>query len=111
MRSGEAATLQPNLTNDERQLVKDVRWTHIHLVVSLKNNVTTCTHGRCKLATDGSLRFSHVLTEDQGKYWMQAFDERGKRVKSMDFQLLVDACGTNDCPGITALTSNSMPLI
>lgn len=94
MRSGEAVALQPNLTDEERRLVKDVRWTHIHLVVSVKNNGTTCPHGRCKLMADGSLRFSHVLAEDQGNYWMQAFDERGNRMKTTEFQLLLDAGGT-----------------
>lgn len=87
-----------------------MRWTHIHLVVSVKNNVTMCLHGRCKLMDDGSLRFSHVLAEDQGNYWMQAFDEHGNRVKTTDFQLLVDTGGTTHCSVFTATTSDSLPL-
>lgn len=110
MRSGEAVALQPNLTDEERRLVKDVRWTHIHLVVSVKNNVTECHHRRCKLMLDGSLRFSHVLAEDQGDYWMQAFDEHGNRVKTTDFRLLVDAGGTTNCSDFTASTSDFLPL-
>lgn len=110
VRSGKAVALQPNLTDEERRLVKDVRWTHIHLVVSGKNNVTTCPHRRCKLMLDGSLRFSHVLAEDQGDYWMQAFDERGNRVKTTNFQLLVDAGVTTHCSDFIASTSDFLPL-
>lgn len=82
--------MRSNLTDVERQQVKDVRWTHSNLVVSVKSNVTTCPHRRCAMMADGSLRFSHVLAEDEGKYWMQAFDKHGHRVKTTDVQLLVD---------------------
>lgn len=110
MRSGEAVELHPNLTDEERRLVKDVRWTHVHLVVSVKNNVTTCPHRRCKLVADGSLRFSHVLSEDEGNYWMQAFDERGNRVKIISFQLLVNAGGTAHCSDFPAITADTLQL-
>lgn len=94
--------MRPDLTDEERRRVKDVRWTQVHLVISVKNNSTMCPHGRCQLVPDGSLRFSHVLPEDQGDYWMQAFDERGKRVKTTNFKLLVDAGGSAHCADFTA---------
>lgn len=97
--------MRPNLTDVDRRLVKDVRWTHRNLVVSVKNNMTMCHHGRCELMVDGSLRFSRILAEDEGKYWMQAFDEHGNRVKTTDVQLLVDPGGTSHRSDITATTT------
>lgn len=102
--------MRPNLTDVDRRLVKDVRWTHRNLVVSVKNNMTTCHHGRCELMVDGSLRFSRVLAEDEGNYWMQAFDEHGNRVKTADVQLLVDPGGTSHRSDITATIPDLLPL-
>lgn len=90
-RSGEAVLLSSNLTEAGLRHVQDVRWTHIHLLMSLKNNETTCDHGRCQLLPDGSLRFSRVQTEDSGSYRLQVFEEGGNRVKTKDFLLRVDA--------------------
>lgn len=67
----------------------DVRWTNQKLWVSLKNNVTTCYHGRCELLADGSLRFSRAQSEDSGRYRLQVFDRRGTRVQEMNFELQV----------------------
>lgn len=67
----------------------DVRWTHQNLRVSLKNNVTTCGHGRCQLLADGSLRFSAVQSEDAGRYRLQVFDRLGIRVQDKNFELQV----------------------
>ncbi|KAK5858100.1 hypothetical protein PBY51_002269 [Eleginops maclovinus] len=85
--SGGAVVLNPFL---QLQLKQDVRWTHPHLVVSLKNNVTACHHGRCELRPDGSLSFSHIQTADSGNYSLEVFEEDGRRVLRRDFQLLVD---------------------
>ncbi|AWO99732.1 Hypothetical protein SMAX5B_021537 [Scophthalmus maximus] len=68
----------------------DVRWTHRHLVLSLKNNMTTCHHGRCELLSDGSLRFSPVHIQDSGNYSLQVFDRGGTRVMRTDFLLRVE---------------------
>lgn len=94
VQSGDAIVLHSNLTEVDLQLIKDVRWTHLHLVVSLKSNVTMCPHGRCELLTDGSLRFNCVSAEDAGTYRLQAFDKHGKRVMTKDFLLQVDRGGT-----------------
>lgn len=102
--------MRSNLTDVDRRLVKDVRWTHHSLVVSVKNNVTTCPHGRCELMADGSLRFSRVLAADEGIYWMQAFDEHGNRVKTTDVQLLVDSGGPVPSSDIAATTPDLLPL-
>lgn len=94
VQSGNAIVLHSNLTKADLQLIKDVRWTHYYLVVSLKNNETVCSHGRCELLTDGSLRFNCVSTEDGGNYRLQAFDEHGNRVMTKEFLLQVDTGGT-----------------
>lgn len=73
----------------------DIRWTHPHLVMSLKNNVTTCHHGRCELLSDGSLRFSRVQTADSGSYSLEVFDENGKRLMKRDFMLRVEDISSN----------------
>lgn len=86
--------LHSNLTEANLQRIKDVRWTHLYLVVSLKSNVTVCPHGRCELLTDGSLRFNYVHAEDAGNYRLQAFDKHGNRVMTKDFLLQVDTGGT-----------------
>ncbi|KAK5917583.1 hypothetical protein CgunFtcFv8_002419 [Champsocephalus gunnari] len=80
------------LTSDHQlQLKQDVRWTHPDLLVSLKNNVTACSHGRCQLLHDGSLRFSRVQPGDSGNYSLQVYEEDGTRVLRRDFLLLVEA--------------------
>ncbi|KAK1874617.1 Pentatricopeptide repeat-containing protein [Dissostichus eleginoides] len=77
------------LTSDlQLQLKQDVRWTHPDLLVSLKNNVTACPHGRCQLLRDGSLRFSRVQPGDSGNYSLQVYEEDGRRVLKRDFLLL-----------------------
>ncbi|XP_034088108.1 uncharacterized protein LOC117556723 [Gymnodraco acuticeps] len=79
------------LTSDHQlQLKQDVRWTHPDLLVSLKNNVTACPHGRCQLLHDGSLRFSRVQPGDSGNYSLQVYEEDGTRVLRRDFLLLVE---------------------
>ncbi|XP_034008654.1 uncharacterized protein LOC117500064 [Trematomus bernacchii] len=80
------------LTSDlQLQLKQDVRWTHPDLLVSLKNNVTACPHGRCQLLRDGSLRFSRVQPGDSGNYSLQVYEEDGTRVLRRDFLLLVES--------------------
>ncbi|XP_033936131.1 uncharacterized protein [Pseudochaenichthys georgianus] len=79
------------LTSDHQlQLKQDVRWTHPDLLVSLKNHVTACSHGRCQLLHDGSLRFSRVQPADSGNYSLQVYEEDGTRVLRRDFLLLVE---------------------
>ncbi|KAK2827901.1 hypothetical protein Q5P01_018935 [Channa striata] len=65
----------------------DIRWTHRHLVVSLKNNMTRCHHGRCELLSDGSLMFRTVQNEDLGNYSLEVFDEDGTRLMKREFVL------------------------
>ncbi|XP_033996370.1 uncharacterized protein LOC117490697 isoform X2 [Trematomus bernacchii] len=80
------------LTSDlQLQLKQDVRWTHPDLLVSLKNNVTACHHGRCQLLRDGSLRFRRVQPGDSGNYSLQVYEEDGTRVLRRDFLLLVES--------------------
>ncbi|XP_054482284.1 uncharacterized protein LOC129113835 isoform X2 [Anoplopoma fimbria] len=69
---------------------QDVRWTHPHLVMSLRSNVTTCHHGRCQLLSDGSLRFNGVQTADAGRYGLEVFDEDGKLLVKKHFLLRVE---------------------
>ncbi|XP_055370692.1 uncharacterized protein LOC114869118 isoform X2 [Betta splendens] len=71
----------------------DVRWTHPHLVLSLKNNMTTCHHGRCELLSDGSLRFNRVQIKDSGTYRLEVFYENGTQQMRKDFLLHVEAAG------------------
>lgn len=101
VQSGDAIVLRSNLTEADLQLIKDLRWTHLYLVVSLKSNVTVCPHGRCELLTDGSLRFNCVNAEDAGSYHLQAFDKYGTRVMTKDFLLQVDTGGTPHQADIT----------
>ncbi|CAB1421743.1 unnamed protein product [Pleuronectes platessa] len=68
----------------------DFRWTHLHLMLSLKNNVTTCPHGRCKLLSDGSLSFTTVQPEDAGNYSLEVFDRKGTRRRRTHFLLRVE---------------------
>lgn len=76
----------------------DVRWTHLHLVLSLKKNMTTCHHGRCELLSNGSLRFSRVQTEDSGNYSVEVFHENGTRLMRTHFLLRVEAAGGSRTP-------------
>lgn len=80
--------MRSNLTEVGLRSKWDIRWTHLHLVISLNNNMT-CYHGRCQLLADGSLWFSHAQSEDAGRYWLQVFDEHGNRVKTKEFLLQV----------------------
>lgn len=107
VQSGDAIVLHSNLTEADLQSIKDVRWTHRYLVVSLKSNVTVCPHGRCELLTDGSLRFNCVNAEDAGSYRLQAFKRDGSRVMTKDFLLQVDTGGT--APRLTSLTQQLLP--
>ncbi|XP_042370695.1 uncharacterized protein LOC121964557 isoform X2 [Plectropomus leopardus] len=86
--SGGAALLTSQLWTLRRR--QDVRWTHPHLVMSLRNNVTACHHGRCRLLSDGSLSFSRVQSEDAGTYSLEVFDEDGRRLLRRDVLLTVD---------------------
>lgn len=97
-RSGEAVLLTSDLQGPELERRKDVRWTHLHLVVSLKNNVTTCHHGRCELLSNGSLSFSRVQTADSGNYSLEVFDEEGKRLYRKDFLLRVEGESSPNTP-------------
>lgn len=94
VQSGDAIVLHSNLTEADLRVITDVRWTNLYLVVSLRSNVTVCSHGRCELLTDGSLRFNCVHAEDAGSYRLQGFDKHGKRVMTKDFLLQVDTGGT-----------------
>ncbi|XP_067348225.1 uncharacterized protein [Channa argus] len=78
-----------------KQRWDDVRWTHRHLVVSLKKNMTRCHHGRCELLSDGSLRFSRVHTEDLGNYSLEVFDEDGTLLMKRDVFLRVEGGETS----------------
>ncbi|XP_041808742.1 uncharacterized protein LOC121617611 isoform X2 [Chelmon rostratus] len=89
--SGEAVLLNADLQEVGVRHRPDVRWTHPHLVMSLKSNVTTCHHGRCELLKNGSLRFGRVAVADSGNYSLQVFDEDGTRLKTRDFLLIVEA--------------------
>ncbi|XP_041808743.1 uncharacterized protein LOC121617611 isoform X3 [Chelmon rostratus] len=88
--SGEAVLLNADLQEVGVRHRPDVRWTHPHLVMSLKSNVTTCHHGRCELLKNGSLRFGRVAVADSGNYSLQVFDEDGTRLKTRDFLLIVE---------------------
>ncbi|XP_062261825.1 uncharacterized protein LOC133969395 isoform X2 [Platichthys flesus] len=68
----------------------DFRWTQLHLMLSLKNNVTTCPHGRCSLLRDGSLSFTTVQPEDAGNYSLEVFDRNGTRRRRTHFLLRVE---------------------
>ncbi|XP_070712152.1 uncharacterized protein [Pempheris klunzingeri] len=98
-RSGDAVLLTSDLLGGRPESRQDVRWTHLHLVMSLRTNRTTCHHGRCELLTDGSLRFSRVDAADAGNYSLNVFDEGGRLVMKKDFVLMVDA-------GITTTSSS-----
>ncbi|KAK1875187.1 Translation initiation factor eIF-2B subunit gamma [Dissostichus eleginoides] len=79
------------LTSDlQLQLKQDVRWTHPDLLVSLKNNVTACPHGRCQLLRDGSLRFSRVQPGTQGTTACRCV--RGGREAGAEEGLLLLVC-------------------
>lgn len=110
VQSGNTIVLHSNLTEMDLQLIKDVRWTHLYLVVSLKSNVTVCPHGRCELLTDGSLSFNCVYAEDAGSYRLQAFDKHGNRVMTKDFLLQVDTGGTaHQADIIATATATGLP--
>ena len=68
----------------------DIRWTHLHLMVSLNKNVTTCQHGRCNLLSDGSLRFPMVQPEDAGNYNLEVFHRNGTILMRTHFLLRVE---------------------
>ncbi|KAL7390325.1 hypothetical protein ABVT39_018875 [Epinephelus coioides] len=87
-RSGGAVLLTPPLQTQRNR--HDVRWTHPRLVMSLKNNVTKCHHGRCELLSDGSLSFSRVQSDDSGSYSLEVFDQDGTRLLRKDFLLTVE---------------------
>ncbi|XP_058483916.1 uncharacterized protein LOC131458716 isoform X2 [Solea solea] len=90
-RSGDAVLLPSEGQSWTRENVGDIRWTHRHLVLSLKNNRTTCEqHRRCELLSNGSLRFSHVHAEDAGNYSLQVFDPHGTRLVQIHFLLRVE---------------------
>ncbi|XP_031174980.1 uncharacterized protein LOC116064074 [Sander lucioperca] len=86
--SGEAVLLSSQLRGG-LEGGQDVRWTHPRLLLSLKNNVTTCHHGRCSLQGDGSLRFSRVTLADAGNYSLEVFSAGGARLLHRDFLLTV----------------------
>ncbi|GAA6228317.1 uncharacterized protein LOC108873623 isoform X3 [Lates japonicus] len=67
----------------------DVRWTYNNQMLSLKSHKMTGHDGRCELLSDGSLRFSQVQAEDSGNYTVEVFDQDGKRLTWMNFQLKV----------------------
>ncbi|XP_040908216.1 uncharacterized protein LOC121191174 isoform X2 [Toxotes jaculatrix] len=103
-RSGETALLPPDQQRGRMEHRWDVRWTHLHLMLSLTSNMTTGHHGRCELLSDGSLRFSPVHTQDSGKYTMQVFDQSGKRVMKREFLLRVEESRhTDNTPLISCL--------
>lgn len=97
-RSGEAVLLTSDLQGPRLEHRKDIRWTHLYLVMSLKNNVTTCHHRRCELLNDGSLSFSRVQTADSGNYSLEVFDERGKLLMKKDFLLRVEGESSPNAP-------------
>ncbi|XP_039633698.1 uncharacterized protein LOC120544162 isoform X2 [Perca fluviatilis] len=74
---------------------QDVRWTHPRLLLSLKNNVTACHHGRCSLQRDGSLRFSRVTPADAGNYSLEVFAADGTRLLHRHFLLTVGGSADN----------------
>uniref|UniRef100_UPI0037E912FC uncharacterized protein n=1 Tax=Semicossyphus pulcher TaxID=241346 RepID=UPI0037E912FC len=93
-RNGESILLTSELLKGaEPEHRGDVRWTHEHLVMSLKNNMTACHHGRCVLQSDGTLMFTRVQSEDAGRYILEVFDEEGRRLTRECFQLTVEGVG------------------
>lgn len=89
--SGEAVRLLSGLTEAEQKHLRDIRWIHSNLLLALKNNMTKCNDGRCKLMADGTLSFSRTETHDSGKYLMQVFDKDGKRFKAKEIFLQVNS--------------------
>ncbi|KAM9846609.1 uncharacterized protein ACBR49_009913 isoform 1-T1 [Aulostomus maculatus] len=88
--SGEATKLTSGLQEAGMEGKHDIRWTHRHLVLSLKKNLTTCHHRRCELQSDGSLKFSKVQSADAGNYSLEVFDNDGRRLLRRDFLLQLD---------------------
>lgn len=95
--SGKTVLLPSDLRGGRMNSRWDVRWTHLHLWLSLKNNMTTCHHRRCQLLSDGSLNFSQVQAADAGNYSLEVFDGEGKRLLRRDFLLTVEGETPNTC--------------
>nr|XP_020446854.1 uncharacterized protein LOC109955244 isoform X2 [Monopterus albus] len=87
--SGETVLLTSDWLKGRMENRGDIRWTHPRLVLSTKNNWTTCDHGRCQLLSNGSLTISQIQSEDSGKYSLEVFDEEGQRLQREHFLLRV----------------------
>ncbi|XP_020510965.2 uncharacterized protein [Labrus bergylta] len=89
----------------------DVRWTHLHLVMSRSRNVEQCHHKRCKQQSDGSLLFSQVQSQDAGRYSMEVFDASGQRQLNETFLLEVEEAGLDKHGGSSVLVGVFMFLL
>ncbi|KAM3600757.1 uncharacterized protein V6R79_002141 [Siganus canaliculatus] len=103
-RSGDAVLLTADLQGAGLERPMDIRWTHVHMLVSLQNNLTACVHGRCVLLSNGSLSFSRVQSSDSGTYSLQLFDRHGLILKRTDFLLQVEG-GSGSTVRVAVTTS------
>ncbi|XP_034540346.1 uncharacterized protein LOC117813310 [Notolabrus celidotus] len=94
VRSGESVLLTSKLLKSAKaEHRQDIRWTHQHLVMSLKNNKTVCYHKRCAMQSNGTLMFTHVQSADAGDYRLEVFNSEGQRLVEEDFLLRVEGAG------------------
>lgn len=101
--SGESVLLSPDLQETELETGQDFRWTHTHLLVSMKNN-GTCHPKNCKLLKNGSLWLSQVQPADSGNYSLQVFSKSGHLQSTKVFQLDVEGESRTEEYHLTHLT-------
>ncbi|KAF7643103.1 hypothetical protein LDENG_00245020 [Lucifuga dentata] len=87
-RSGEPVLLTSDLLG-EPSPGDDFRWTRPPDVVAKDRAITEDFRGYCELLSNGSLWFRRAQPGDSGRYFLQVFDDGGKRHIKKEFLLTV----------------------